>query len=147
MLVIKLLMFSRFRDYRVLQSITEYSRVLQSITEYYRVLQSVAECCRVLQSVAECCRVLQSVAECFRVLQSFTECYRVLQSITECYRVLESISSASTWTNFWACLSWVSSVYQSNLNIMKKIHTLDFFKEIPYPFFSLALKASATSCV
>ena len=82
--------------------------MLQSYTEckgFYRVLQSVAECCRVLQSVAECCRVLQSVAECFRVLQSFTECYRVLQSITECYRVLESISSASTWTNFWACFS------------------------------------------
>ena len=27
----------------------------------------------------------------------------MLQSITEYYRVLQSISSASTWTNFWAC--------------------------------------------
>ena len=27
----------------------------------------------------------------------------MLQSDTECYRVLQSNSSASTWTNFWAC--------------------------------------------
>ena len=27
----------------------------------------------------------------------------MLQSVTECYRVSQSISSASTWTNFWAC--------------------------------------------
>ena len=37
------------------------------------------------------------------MLQSVEECYRVSQGVTECYRVLESISSASTWTNFWAC--------------------------------------------
>ena len=58
-----------------------------------------------LQSVtAECYRVSQGITECF------TECHRVLESITEYYRVLESIteyykSSASTWTNFWACLN------------------------------------------
>ena len=28
----------------------------------------------------------------------------MLQSVTEYYRVLQSVSSASTWTNFWACL-------------------------------------------
>ena len=50
-------MFSRFQDYKVLESIAECYRVLQSITEYYRVLQSVTECYRVLQSVTECCRV------------------------------------------------------------------------------------------
>ena len=49
MLDIKILMFSRFQDYRVLESIAEYYRVLQSITEncraeYYRLLQSVTEC-------------------------------------------------------------------------------------------------------
>ena len=60
-------MFSRFQDYRVLESIAECYRVLKSITEY--------------------CRVLQSIKECYRVLQSVTECYRVLQSVTECYRV------------------------------------------------------------
>ena len=37
------------------------------------------------------------------MLEGVTECYRVLQSITECYRVLQGVSSASTWTNFWAC--------------------------------------------
>ena len=39
-----------------------------------------------------------------RQIQSITEYYRVLQSVTVCYRVLQSISSASTGTNFWACL-------------------------------------------
>ena len=48
-------------------------------------------------------RVLQGITECYSVLQSIAQCYRVLQSVTECYRVLQSISSASTWTNFWAC--------------------------------------------
>ena len=81
-------MFSRFQD--------------------YRGLESNAECYRVLQSVTECYRVLESVTECYRVLQSVTDCYRVLQSVTECYRVLQSISSASTWANFWACLSRIS---------------------------------------
>ena len=57
--------------------------VLKTITKYYRVLQCIAEYCRVLQSV--------------------TECYRVLQIVTEYYRILQSNSSASTWTNFWAC--------------------------------------------
>ena len=47
--------------------------------------------------------MLQSLIEYYRVLQGVTECYRVLQSITECYKVSQSISSASTWTNFWAC--------------------------------------------
>ena len=77
--------------------------LLQSVTRCYRVLQSIAEYCRVLQSARECYRVFQSVTECYWVLQSVTECYKVLQSATECYRVLQSISSASTWTNFWAC--------------------------------------------
>jgi len=40
---------------------------------------------RVLESIAECYRVLQGVTECYRVLQSVTECYRVLQSVTEYY--------------------------------------------------------------
>ena len=52
-----------------------------------------------IMSIAECYRVLQSVTDCYRVLQSVTECY----SVRECYRMLQSISSASTWTNFWAC--------------------------------------------
>ena len=64
-----------------------------------------------LQSATEYYRVPQSITEYYRVLQSVTEYYRVLQSIAECYRVLKSISSASTWTNFWACwtentISW-----------------------------------------
>ena len=73
-----------------------------SVAQCYRVLQSFTECYRVLQSITEYKRVLQSVTECYRVL----ECYSVLQNIT----VLQSIakyykdkSSASTWTNFWAC--------------------------------------------
>ena len=53
-----------------------------------------------LQSVAECYRVLLSVTECYKVLQSVTGCYRILQRITEYYK---DKSSASTWTNFWAC--------------------------------------------
>ena len=72
---------------------------MQSVAEYYRVLQSIAEYCIVLQIIAEYCRVLQSIEDYCRVLQSVIECCRVLQ----CYRVLQSISSASTWTNFWAC--------------------------------------------
>ena len=48
--------FSRFQDYRVLESIREYYRVLQSMTEYCRVLQSIS-------SIAEYCRELQSIAE------------------------------------------------------------------------------------
>ena len=40
----------------------------------------------------------------FKHEQCVTECFRVLLSVTESYRVLESISSASTWTNLWACL-------------------------------------------
>jgi len=40
-------MFSRFQNYRVLESIAECYRVLQSITKCYRVLQSVTECYRV----------------------------------------------------------------------------------------------------
>ena len=77
MFKIQLLMFSRLLDFK---SITEYYRVLQSITQYYRVLQSITEY--------------------YRVLQSITEYYRVLQSIAEYYK---DKSSASTWTNFWAC--------------------------------------------
>ena len=60
----------------------------------------------------ECCRVLLSVARCYRVLHSVTQCYRVEQSITEYYRVLQNISSASTWTNFWACSQW--KIYFTN---------------------------------
>ena len=71
------------------------------ITEYKRVLLNVTECYRVLRSVTECYRVLQSVTEYYRVLQSITNYYRVL-------RVLQCFSSASTWTNFWACLIWFS---------------------------------------
>ena len=74
--------------------------MLQSITECYRVLQSITKCYRVLQSFTEFYRVLQSITEYYRVIQSITEYYRVLQSITEYYR---DKSSASTWTNFWAC--------------------------------------------
>ena len=54
----------------------------------------------------ESVRVLESVrgiTQYNRVLLSVTECYRILQSITEYYRILQGISSASTWTNFWAC--------------------------------------------
>ena len=58
---IQLVMFSRFQDYRVLESSAECYRVLQSVTECYRVLESFTECCRVLQSIAEYCRVLPKV--------------------------------------------------------------------------------------
>ena len=51
MFKIQLVTFSRFQDYRVLESSTECYRVLQSKTEYYRVLQSITEYYRVLQSV------------------------------------------------------------------------------------------------
>ena len=54
-----------------------------------------------LQSVTEYNRVLQSITEYYGVLQSITEYYRVLQSITKYYK---DKSSASTMTNFWACL-------------------------------------------
>ena len=94
----------------MLQSMTECYRVLQRVTECYRVLQSITEYNGALQSFTQNYRVLQSITECYRVLQSITEYYRVLQSITEYYRALEIItnyykdkSSASTWTNFWAC--------------------------------------------
>ena len=76
---------------------------MQSVTGYYRVLQSITEYYRVLQSVTECYRVLPSVSEFYRFLQNITEYFRVLQSIRECCRVSQIISSASTWTNFWAC--------------------------------------------
>ena len=39
------------------------------------------------------------------MLQSVTVYYKVLQSNTKYYRILQSVSSASTWTNFWACWS------------------------------------------
>ena len=81
MLDIHSLMFSRFQDCRVLESIAACYIVSQSVTECYRVLQSV-------QSVTECYRKLKSVTECYRVLQGVTEFYRVLQSVTECNRVL-----------------------------------------------------------
>ena len=42
-------MFSRFQDYRVLESIAE----CWSISEYDIVLQSVTECYRVLMSITE----------------------------------------------------------------------------------------------
>ena len=77
--------------------------MFQSDTECYRVLQSVAECYRVSQSATECYGVLQSITEfyrVYRVLQGITKYYRVLQSITKYYK---DKSSASTWTNFWAC--------------------------------------------
>ena len=66
--------------------------------------------------------MLPFVTECFRVLQSVTEYYRVLQSITEYYRVLQSVSSASTWTNFWACFScsYLPKYFQS----LPKVPTL-----------------------
>ena len=86
----------------MLESVTKCYRLLQSAT----VLQSIAEYCRVLQSITECYRELQSIAECYRVLENVAERYRVLQSVTEYYRILQSISSASTWTNFWACSYW-----------------------------------------
>ena len=95
------------------------------------MLQSVTECYKVLQSVTECCRVSQCVAEFYRVLESFTEYYRILQSNTEYYRVLRSVSSASTWTNFWACfvtpgrlvdyLCWWPRVYDFNDQYFSKV--------------------------
>ena len=91
----------------MLQSVAESYRMLQSVTECYRVLQSGIEWYRVLQSDTECYRELKGVTECYRVLQSVTKYCKVLQSTTECYRVLQSISSASTWTNFWACFFYL----------------------------------------
>ena len=72
------------------------------------MLQSDAEFYRELKGVTECYRVLQSVTECYRVLESVTKYCKVLESTTEYYRVLQSISSASTWTNFWACCKYPS---------------------------------------
>ena len=74
---------------------------MQSITEYYRVLQSITEYYRALQCITEYNKVLQSITECYRVLQSIAEYYKVIQSITKYYK---DKSSASTLTNFWACL-------------------------------------------
>ena len=103
--------------------------MLQSVTEYYRVLQSVAECYR----------VLQSVTKCYRVLKSVTVCYRVFQSITECYRVLQSISSASTWTNFWACF-FKNRIYPEFVLSPNKIVN-DRGRKLPLGFFMIfALK-------
>ena len=78
---------------------------IKSVINVFKIsrLQSIRECCRVIQSITECYKVLQSVAECYRVLQSVTKCYRVLQSVTE-YK-----SSASTWTNFWACFHYIKA--------------------------------------
>ena len=73
-----------------------YYRVLQSITGYYRLLQSIAEYYIVY-------RVLQMITEYYRVLQSMTKYYKVLQSFKKYYRDRNK-PSASTWTNFWACL-------------------------------------------
>ena len=50
------------------------------------------------------------------MLQSVTVYYKVLQSITEYSRLLQSISSASTWTNFWACFLR-HSVYRAILQL------------------------------
>ena len=69
-----------------------------------------------LQTITEYCIVLQSVADYCRVLQSITEYCRVLQIITKYYK---DTSSASTWTNFWACFipsrrssSWLPAHHQ-----------------------------------
>ena len=77
-----------------------------------------------LQNVTECYRVVKGVTECYRVLQSVTEYCRVLQSTTECYRVLQSISSASTWTNFWACLRSSNNGMQPFQLSMMSLHLL-----------------------
>ena len=90
MLDIKWLRNSCFQDFK--------------ITEYYIVLQSVTECSR----------VLQSVTVCYRVLQSVTDCYRVFQSITKYYNYK---SSASTWTNFWACF-YQKHLYATNMGCL-----------------------------
>ena len=43
----------------------------------------------------------------------------MLQSVTECYRVLESVS-ASTWTNFWACLEKIRPL-SSELSLKRTV--------------------------
>ena len=84
--------------------------------------------------------MLQSIKEYYRVLHSITEYYRVLQSITEYYRVLQSVSSASTWTNFWACLLLVSNTGTAKKTPRSSFHvvikllpiTCTMYKWLPY---------------
>ena len=68
--------------------------------------------------------MLQSFTECYRVLQSITEYNRVLQNITEYYTVLQSISSASTWTNFWACFQNVGGFMSALFSFLLNKHRM-----------------------
>ena len=74
-------MFSRFQEYRVLESIAECYRVLQSITECYRVLLSVTEYKRLLKSITVDLPSLYSGCACVYTLYSVTGgSHRMLQS-------------------------------------------------------------------
>ena len=85
--------------------ITEYYTVLQSITQYYRVLHSITQY--------------------YRVLHSIREYYRVLQIITKYYK---DKSSASSWTNFWACFSQaISSLLKAEVNCIHALFWALFF--------------------
>ena len=53
------------------------------------------------------------------MLQSVTECYRVLQSVRDYYRVLQSISSASTWSNFWACFLGTAVAHKESQEVVR----------------------------
>ena len=113
-------MFSRFHDYRVLESIAECKRVLQSITECYRVLTSITKCYRVLHSVPECYRVLENATENNTVLQSINDYYRSENDLfltlglgtssarNKNLRPLFNRNIPQTWDTWW-CLVLYSS--------------------------------------
>ena len=51
----------------------------------------------------------------------------MLQSITEYYRILQSISSASTWTNFWACFSKIPQDFELLKQVLESSHQTSYF--------------------
>ena len=55
----------------------------------------------------------------------------MLRSVTECYRELQSISSASTWTNFWACFSLRAGAGGGGVSFLTKSKEKQFFGHLP----------------
>ena len=56
----------------------------------------------------------------------------MLQSITEYYRILQSISSASTWTNFWACFSKIPQDFELLKQVLESSHQTSYFGQNQY---------------
>ena len=67
----------------------------------------------------ELTRVCQRVPENARLCQSRPEYARVSKSMPEYARVLHSNSSASTWTNFWACFFKEASKFKIGESLIK----------------------------